>query len=81
MAQFYEAEYQQESVKLFLFEMNKNAHKIGLKQTRFSNPTGLSDSSNYSTAFEIAQMTSYCLKNHMLRTIVKKKSYICEAKN
>lgn len=30
--------------------MNKNCHKIGLKKTQFSNPTGLTDCKNYSTA-------------------------------
>ena len=61
--------------------MNKNAHKIGLKKTNFSNPTGLTDSSNYSTAHDIALMISYCMKNHLMRSILKKKVYICEAKN
>lgn len=31
--------------------MNKNAQKIGLKKTQFSNPTGLTDTKNYSTAY------------------------------
>lgn len=31
--------------------MNKNCHKIGLKKTQFTNPTGLTDSRNYSTAY------------------------------
>lgn len=61
--------------------MNKNAHKIGLKRTNFSNPTGLSDPNNYSTAQDIALMISYVLKNHLMRSILKKKIYICEARN
>lgn len=61
--------------------MNKNCHKIGLKKTQFTNPTGLTDSRNYSTAYQIAKLTSFCMKNHLLRSIFKKKVYICEVKN
>ena len=61
--------------------MNKNCMKMGLKKTQFSNPTGLTDAKNYSTAYEMALMTSFCMKNHLLRSIFKKKVYICEAKN
>lgn len=57
--------------------MNKMAHKIGLKKTNFSNPTGLSDPDNYSTAQDIATMISFCMKNHLMRSIFKKKVYIC----
>jgi D-alanyl-D-alanine carboxypeptidase (penicillin-binding protein 5/6) len=61
--------------------MNKNAQKIGLKNSNFSNPTGLTDSNNYSTAYDICLLVSFCLKNHLMRNIFRKKSYICEAKN
>lgn len=57
--------------------MNKNCHKIGLKNTHFNNATGLSDKRNYSTAQDMALLTSHCLKNHTLRTIFKKKFHIC----
>lgn len=61
--------------------MNKNAHKMKLKRTQFSNPTGLTDTENYSTAEDIALLISFCLKNHLMRSIFKKKVYICEVKN
>lgn len=47
--------------------MNKNAHKIGLKDTHFANPTGLSNANNYSTAKDLALLTAHCLKNHLMR--------------
>ncbi len=47
--------------------MNKHCHKIGLKNTHFVNPTGLSNSKNYSTARDIAILTAHCLKNNLLR--------------
>lgn len=61
--------------------MNKNCQKIGLKNTRFNNPTGLTDETNVSTASDICKLISFCLKNHILRSIFKKKNYICEAKH
>ena len=51
--EFYDSEYQKDSIKLFVFEMNKNSHKIGLKNTRFANPTGLSNSKNYSMGLNL----------------------------
>ncbi len=66
---FYDTEYDKESLKLFIFEMNKNAHKIGLNKTHFNNPTGLSDKLNYSSARDMAIFTCHCLQNHTLRLI------------
>lgn len=61
--------------------MNKNAHRIGMKSTQFANPTGLTDDQNYSTASDMCLLISYCLKNHILRSIFKKKSYTCTVIN
>lgn len=61
--------------------MNKNAHKIGLKNTHFNNPTGLSDKNNYSSAHDMALFTSHCLNNHTLRMIFKKKFHSCDVVN
>lgn len=54
---------------------------MGLTQTKFSNPTGLYNINNYSTAQDIATLTSYCLKNHLIRSIMKRKVYNCSIKN
>jgi len=61
--------------------MNKNSHKIGMKNTHFNNSTGLSDKNNFSTANDMALLTTHCLKNHTLRMIFKKKFHTCEVKN
>ncbi len=61
--------------------MNKNSELIGLKNTHFANPTGLSNSKNYSTARDIALLTSHCLKNHLMRDIFRKKTYTCLVTN
>jgi hypothetical protein len=78
---FYDSNYQRESIKLFVFEMNKNSQRVGLKDTHFANPTGLSNSKNYSTARDMAVLTSHCLKNHLMREIFRKKVYTCEVSN
>ena len=57
--------------------MNKNASKIGMKNTYFANPTGLGNTKSHSTAKDMALLTSHCLRNHTLRTIFKKKVYQC----
>lgn len=54
--------------KKFVNKMNELAKEIGLKDTYFSNPTGLptystSTLSNYSTAYEMAKLALFLLKN------------------
>jgi D-alanyl-D-alanine carboxypeptidase len=61
--------------------MNKITHKIQLKNTKFSNPTGLAHKGNYSTAYDISKLISICLKNSLMRHIFKKKVYTCFAVN
>ena len=61
--------------------MNKNSQHIGLKQTLFANPTGLSNSKNFSTAKDIALLTAHCLNNRILRDIFCRKRYDCEIIN
>ncbi len=52
----------------FVIEMNKTAERIGLTDSYFINPTGLdvggSFGGSYGTAFDIAKMFAYSLKNH-----------------
>ena len=74
---FYDSNYQRDSIRLFVFEMNKNSHKIGLNNTHFANPTGLSNANNYSTVKDLALLTAHCLKNHLMREIFRKKLYTC----
>lgn len=81
LKEFYDCNYQRESIKLFVFEMNKHSHSIGLRNTHFANPTGLSNSKNYSSARDIALLTAHCLRNHLMREIFRKKVYVCTATN
>lgn len=51
--------------------MNKISKNIGLKRTFFTNPHGLADSENRSSAYEIALLAQYAMKNTNFRAIVK----------
>ncbi|MCM1514091.1 MAG: D-alanyl-D-alanine carboxypeptidase [Anaeroplasma bactoclasticum] len=62
----------------FVYLMNKLARKIGMKDSTFSNPSGLdSKTQNYTTAYDMALLMSYAMKNEMFRTIVSTKNYQC----
>lgn len=43
--------------------MNKKAKEIGLKNTNFVTPSGLDDDNHYTTAYDLALLTSVALKN------------------
>ena len=54
--------------------MNKKAHELGMMDTNFSNPHGLDDSNDhYSSAYDMALLTSYAMKNPTFQTIFKTK--------
>lgn len=54
--------------------MNRKAQSIGLVSTHFVTPSGLHDDNHYSTAYDMAQLTSHALKNPDFRDICGKKS-------
>lgn len=58
------------STRLFIKEMNVTARKLCLKSTNFTNPHGLSDKGNHSTAFELALLSNHLLKVPILKKIV-----------
>lgn len=58
------------SVGAFADMMNARAAQMGLKNTHFTNPHGLSDDEHYTTAHDLAVITAHALKNETLRTIV-----------
>lgn len=53
------AEYTSGNMDEFVKLMNGKAKLLGLKQTNFSNPAGLDESGNYSTAYDVAQLMDY----------------------
>ena len=70
------ANYVGGSVDRFVELMNKKAQEIGMKNTTFNNPSGLDqDKGNYSTAYDMAILTSYAMKNKEYRKITGTKKY------
>ena len=60
----------------FIKMMNDKAKEIGMTNTTFNNPHGLdSDGGNISTAYDMALLTSYAMKNDVYREIVGSKKY------
>ena len=68
------AEYIGGSIEEFSNLMNQKAQEIGLKNTHFVTPHGLDDPNHYTTAYELAYLTDYALKNETLAEIVKTKT-------
>lgn len=54
----------------FVAKMNERAESLGLKNTRFKDPAGLDDS-GHSTAFDLAVIASYAMRNPHFAEIVK----------
>lgn len=54
----------------FVKEMNKTSASLGLKSTKFSNPHGLSDKANRSTACDLGRVAFTGLKNALIEKIV-----------
>lgn len=72
------------NVSDFVYLMNNLASRIGMSNSHFENPSGLnSDSRNYTTAYDMALLMSYAMKNQTFRAITKTKDYkatICSNK-
>lgn len=47
----------------FVTLMNREAQRLGLKNTRFANPHGLPDANNYSTAADLAQLAAHVIRD------------------
>lgn len=57
------------SVDKFVALMNKKATALGLSNTHFTNPHGLNEKEHYTTAYDLARLMAYCVKNRMFVTI------------
>ena len=54
--------------------MNETAKKIGAKNSNFVNPHGLHDDNHYTTAYDLALISSYAIKNDIFKKIVSTKT-------
>lgn len=66
------------NVPNFVNMMNKKALELGLKDTHFENPHGLSNANHYTTAYELAVLASEAMNNETFCTIVASKRYIVQ---
>lgn len=73
------AEHVSGSISAFATLMNQKATQIGCKNTNFTNPSGIHDENHYSTAYDMALIAKYCMKNEMFRKTVSKTSCTVEA--
>lgn len=56
--------------------MNKKAQDLGLSNSHFVTPHGLDETAHYTTAYELAMLTNYALKNETFRKIVSTKEIV-----
>lgn len=61
------AEHISGSVEEFSKLMNQKAKEIGCLNTNFVNPNGMHDENHYSTAYDMALIARYCMKNEKFR--------------
>lgn len=70
------AKYVGGDVKKFIELMNTKAKELGMNDSTFHNPNGLDDDGgNISSAYDMALLTSYAMKNEQYRKIVSTKKY------
>ena len=62
-------------VENFVSLMNNKANEIGLKDTNFTNPEGLHNDKQYTTAYDMAKLLDYALTNGDFRAIFTKKTF------
>ncbi len=62
------------SISKFASLMNDTATKIGAINSNFVNPHGLHDENHYTTAYDLALISSYAIKNPVFKEIVSTKS-------
>lgn len=58
----------------FCVMMNEKAKSLGMNQTNFATPSGLDDPNHYSTAYDMAVLGAYAIRNPLLFKIVSSKS-------
>ena len=58
------------SVEAFATKMNAKAREIGMRNSRFVNPNGLTAPNQYSTARDMARLALFAYRNRVIRGIV-----------
>ncbi len=63
------------SREAFIKKMNAKVKELGLKNTKFDNVIGKDSKNNYSSAYDLAQILMYALKNPKFKKIFGTKKY------
>lgn len=63
----------------FVKLMNEKAKEIGCENTNFTNANGMHNKNHYTTAYDLALIAQYCMKNEEFRKIVSTTSYTLPA--
>ncbi len=66
------------SEEAFVGRMNGRAAEMGLFDTHFENPHGLTAEGHYTTAYELALITAHALRNETFRQMVSTVRYVSE---
>ncbi len=61
--------------------MNEKVKQLGCTNTNFTNPHGYHDENHYSTAYDMATIFRYCLKNDIFREIINTNQITIKAAN
>ena len=69
------AEHVGGNIEGFANLMNEKAKELNLKNTHYESPHGLDSDGHYTTAYELAKLTDYALKNRIFSKIVGTKNY------
>lgn len=69
------------SVEQFAKLMNEKAKELGAENTNFVNPNGLHDDAHLSTAYDLAMIAKYAMKNSLFRDFVSTYQYTMAATN
>lgn len=75
------AEHASKNVEEFAKLMNQKAKSIKMTNSSFANPHGLDNENHYSTAYDMALLTQYAMKNETFKKIAGTKSKIVQTKS
>lgn len=57
------------SIDNFADLMNQKVADLGLKNTHFTNPSGIHDKNHYTTAYDLGIIMKYCMQNNTFRNL------------
>lgn len=72
------AEHVGGSVEGFTHMMNEKAKWLGMEKSHFENPHGLDGETHYSSAYDLALLMSYAMKNETFREVTGSEKYRSE---